>query len=131
MAKINVLSFEIANLIAAGEVVERPASVLKELIENSIDAGATSITAEIKRGGVAMIRVTDNGCGIDKEDLPILCLRLALVDALFKEQGMFVILDDPFVNLDDAHTAQACKLLRTLAEKRQILYLTCHSSRSV
>jgi DNA mismatch repair protein MutL len=77
MGKINVLSFEIANLIAAGEVVERPSSVLKELIENSIDAGATRIVAEIKRGGVALIRVSDNGCGIDKDDLPVSLKRHA------------------------------------------------------
>lgn len=77
MGKINVLSFEIANLIAAGEVVERPSSVLKELIENSIDAGATEIVAEIKRGGVALIRVTDNGCGIEREDLPVSLQRHA------------------------------------------------------
>ena len=77
MGKINVLSFEIANLIAAGEVVERPSSVLKELIENSIDSGATSIVAEIKRGGVALIRVTDNGSGIDKDDLPVSIQRHA------------------------------------------------------
>jgi len=77
MSKINVLSFEIANLIAAGEVVERPASVLKELIENSIDSGATEIVAEIKRGGVALIRVSDNGCGMDKEDIPISLKRHA------------------------------------------------------
>lgn len=77
MGKINVLDFEIANLIAAGEVVERPSSVLKELIENSIDSGATSIVAEIKRGGVALIRVSDNGCGMDKEDLPIAIKRHA------------------------------------------------------
>ena len=77
MAKINVLTPEIANLIAAGEVVERPSSVLKELIENSIDSGATKIVAEIKRGGVALIRVTDNGCGIEKDDLPISLKRHA------------------------------------------------------
>ncbi len=77
MGKINVLSFEIANLIAAGEVVERPSSVLKELLENSIDAGATRVVAEIKRGGVAMIRVTDNGCGMTAEDLPVALKRHA------------------------------------------------------
>ena len=77
MAKINQLSSEIANLIAAGEVVERPSSVLKELIENSIDSGAKHIVAEIKKGGVALIRVTDDGCGIDREDLPIALKRHA------------------------------------------------------
>ena len=77
MGKINVLSFEIANLIAAGEVVERPSSVLKELLENSIDSGATSIVAEIKHGGVSLIRVTDNGCGMEREDLPIALQRHA------------------------------------------------------
>ena len=77
MAKINVLSFEIANLIAAGEVVERPSSVLKELIENSIDSGAKHIVAEIKKGGVALIRVSDDGCGMEKEDLPVALKRHA------------------------------------------------------
>ena len=69
MGKINLLSFEVANLIAAGEVVDRPASAVKELLENAIDSGATAITLEIQRGGVSFIRVSDNGCGIEKEDL--------------------------------------------------------------
>lgn len=69
MAKINVLPKSVAELIAAGEVVERPMSVVKELIENSIDAGADTITVEIKNGGIKYIRVTDNGCGIAREDV--------------------------------------------------------------
>ncbi len=77
MGNIHVLGFELANLIAAGEVVDRPASVLKELLENAIDAGATRITAEIKRGGVSLIRVSDNGCGMAPEDLPIAIRRHA------------------------------------------------------
>ena len=77
MGKINVLGFELANLIAAGEVVDRPASVLKELLENAIDAGATRITAEIRRGGVTSIRVSDNGSGMTAEDLPVAILRHA------------------------------------------------------
>lgn len=70
MSKINVLPKSVSELIAAGEVVERPASVIKELTENAIDAGATQITVEIKRGGTFYIRVTDNGCGIEKQDVP-------------------------------------------------------------
>ncbi len=77
MAKINQLSFEVANLIAAGEVVDRPSSVAKELLENAIDAGATQITLEIKNGGVSFMRVADNGCGIEKEDLPVAIRRHA------------------------------------------------------
>lgn len=69
MPKINVLPKQLAELIAAGEVVERPASVVKELLENSIDAGADAITVEIKNGGISYIRITDNGCGISKEDI--------------------------------------------------------------
>lgn len=74
MGIINVLDMSVANLIAAGEVVERPASVIKELTENAIDAGARSITAEIKRGGVSFMRITDDGCGMTAEDA-VACLR--------------------------------------------------------
>lgn len=67
--KIHKLSAQLSNQIAAGEVIERPASVVKELIENSIDAGATEIIIDIEQGGTKLIRIRDNGCGIDKEDL--------------------------------------------------------------
>lgn len=77
MPKINLLDFQVANLIAAGEVVDRPASVVKELLENAIDAGATEIEAEIRRGGVSYIRVTDNGCGMTKDDAEMCILRHA------------------------------------------------------
>ena len=77
MGKINVLSFAVANLIAAGEVVDRPASVIKELLENAIDAGATRVTVEIQHGGVSFMRVADNGCGIMPEDLPVAIRRHA------------------------------------------------------
>lgn len=69
MPKINVLPKEIYQLIAAGEVVERPSSIVKEMIENSVDAGAKNITVEIKNGGSTYIRITDDGCGIEKDDI--------------------------------------------------------------
>ena len=69
MPKIIRLPKSVADLIATGEVVERPSSVVKELLENSIDAGAKKITVEIRRGGIQMIRVTDDGCGIAREDV--------------------------------------------------------------
>lgn len=77
MGRINVLGFDIANLIAAGEVVDRPASVVKELLENAIDSGASKITIEIKNGGTSFIRIADNGCGIEFDDLPVAILRHA------------------------------------------------------
>lgn len=75
MPGIHLLEQSTIDKIAAGEVVERPASVVKELVENSIDAGATAITVEIKNGGISLIRITDNGCGIDKSEIPMAFLR--------------------------------------------------------
>ena len=77
MPEIKVLPKEISELIAAGEVVERPASVIKELVENSIDAGADNITVEIQHGGITYMRITDNGCGIARNDVPTAFLRHA------------------------------------------------------
>ena len=77
MGNIQVLSFEVANLIAAGEVVDRPASAIKEMMENSIDAGAKNVTVEIQNGGVTFMRVTDDGCGMSAEDLPMAIRRHA------------------------------------------------------
>lgn len=75
MANIQVLDQITIDKIAAGEVIERPASIVKELVENAIDAGASAVTVEIKEGGISFIRITDNGCGIPKEEVPLAFLR--------------------------------------------------------
>lgn len=75
MPQITLLSQETIDKIAAGEVVERPSSVVKELVENAIDAKATAVTVEIKEGGISFIRITDNGCGIEREQVPLAFLR--------------------------------------------------------
>lgn len=75
MGRIAVLDQQTIDRIAAGEVVERPASVVKELVENAVDAGASQVTVEIREGGIGYIRITDNGSGIEKEDIPLAFLR--------------------------------------------------------
>ncbi|MBQ7094177.1 MAG: DNA mismatch repair endonuclease MutL [Clostridia bacterium] len=90
MSEINRLPVEISNLIAAGEVVERPASVVKELVENSVDAGATKIDVEIRNGGISFIRVSDDGKGIHQEDIPVAFLRHA-TSKISKEDDLFEI----------------------------------------
>ncbi|MBP3309828.1 MAG: DNA mismatch repair endonuclease MutL [Ruminococcus sp.] len=85
MPSINVLSKEISELIAAGEVIERPSSVIKELVENSIDSGARHITVEIKNGGTTYMRVTDDGCGMSFDDVPKAFLRHATSKITAKE----------------------------------------------
>jgi len=77
MAQIHILDPETIDKIAAGEVVERPSSVVKELVENAIDAGATAVTVEAKEGGIELIRVTDNGCGMERDQLRTAFLRHA------------------------------------------------------
>src|SRR3954471_12579530 len=74
MSRIRLLPETVASQVAAGEVVERPASVVKELVENSIDAGARKIDVSIRRGGIAVVRVIDDGCGMDRDDA-LLCLE--------------------------------------------------------
>ncbi|MBO5022912.1 MAG: DNA mismatch repair endonuclease MutL [Clostridia bacterium] len=91
MGIINVLDVSVANLIAAGEVVERPASAIKEMVENSIDAGATEVTAEIKNGGISFIRVTDNGCGMTREDA-MMCLRRHATSKIKNEKDLYAIM---------------------------------------
>ncbi|MBQ5852257.1 MAG: ATP-binding protein, partial [Lachnospiraceae bacterium] len=85
---IRILDKSLTQKIAAGEVVERPASVIKELIENSIDAGATNITVEIENGGISYLRVTDNGCGMSEED-SLLCFKQHATSKIYNEDDLY------------------------------------------
>lgn len=93
--RIVVLSEEIANKIAAGEVVERPASIVKELVENSIDAGATDIRVELEKGGTQLIKVIDNGSGIEREDVPLVFERHA-TSKIYKFDDIFNVVSFGF-----------------------------------
>ena len=95
MPRIAVLPDTLASQVAAGEVVERPASVLKELIENSLDAQATHIEVEVRKGGVALLKVTDNGHGMDRENA-LLCLERHATSKLQDADGLTAILTHGF-----------------------------------
>ena len=100
MAEIRVLDKHTAELIAAGEVVNRPASVVKEMMENAIDAGADKLTVEIQHGGMTLIRVTDNGCGINADEAPTAFLRHA-TSKLRTEYDLSILLSThDFATLD-------------------------------
>ena len=90
MGKIRMLNDSMIGKIAAGEVVERPVSAIKELIENSLDAGASAVSAEIREGGLSYIRVTDNGCGIEESDLRLAFERHA-TSKISREPDLFTI----------------------------------------
>ena len=90
MTRINILPPLVADMIAAGEVVERPASVIKELMENSFDAGASKVTVEFKSGGATYIKISDDGCGMSPEDAGIAFTRHA-TSKLHDEKGLEAI----------------------------------------
>jgi len=95
MPRISVLPDTLASQVAAGEVVERPASVLKELVENSLDAGATQIEVEIRKGGVALLKVSDNGHGMDKENA-LMSLERHATSKLTSSEGLAAIMTHGF-----------------------------------
>ena len=114
MPDIQCLPRHVADLIAAGEVVERPASVAKELLENALDAGATAIVAEVQHGGLTYLRMTDNGCGIAPQQLPTAFLRhatsklrtagdLAAIGTLgFRGEALAADVSQGFCRMDEA-----------------------------
>ena len=90
MPRIRILPEALSNKIAAGEVVERPASVVKELVENSIDAGSTQVLVEVKKGGRTLIRISDNGVGMDRDD-GLLSVERYATSKIHDEKGLFSI----------------------------------------
>jgi DNA mismatch repair protein MutL len=119
MPTIKILSDELKNKIAAGEVVERPASVVKELVENSLDAGASAIVVEIQRGGKKLIRVSDNGLGMDGEDA-LMCLQRHATSKLNSEEDLFRVRTMGFRGEALPSIASVSKLTLTTAPLKAI-----------
>lgn len=126
MGIINVLDPQVANLIAAGEVVDRPASVVKELLENAIDAGSTSVTVEIKHGGITFLRVSDNGCGMSREDVPV-CIRRHATSKIHDENDLDGIMTLGFRGeaLAAIGAVSTLRILTKQANKPMGTQLTC------
>ena len=122
MAKINILTKDVFNQISAGEVVERPSSIVKELFENSIDAGATAISVEIENGGINLISVEDNGCGIENDQLekvfyPHATSKISKASdlqtiLLLPFQKLILFQKPPIARLDILLTLKVAKLLK-------------------
>lgn len=126
MGIINVLDPQVANLIAAGEVVDRPASVVKELLENAIDAGSTSVTVEIKHGGITFLRVSDNGSGMSREDVPV-CIKRHATSKIRDEGDLDGILTLGFRGeaLAAIGAVSTLRILTKQADKPMGTQLTC------
>ena len=121
MKKIAVLDQNTIDKIAAGEVVERPSSVVKELVENAIDAGATAVTVEITDGGKKLIRITDNGSGMESEQIPLAFLRHA-TSKIEKVED----LDDPPAE-DFCQEQHCCKIHSALLKELPHIHVLPHS----
>lgn len=126
MGIINVLDPQVANLIAAGEVVDRPASVVKELLENAIDAGSSSVTVEIKHGGITFLRVSDNGCGMSRDDVPV-CIKRHATSKIRDEGDLDGILTLGFRGeaLAAIGAVSTLRILTKQADKPMGTQLTC------
>ncbi|MCR5652442.1 MAG: DNA mismatch repair endonuclease MutL [Ruminococcus sp.] len=120
MGVINVLDKHVAELIAAGEVVERPASAIKELIENSIDAGSDNITVEIQNGGITFMRVTDNGCGIMRDDVKL---------AFLPHATSKIMLENDLESI--ATLGFRGEALASISSVSKLQLLTCHKSENI